>query len=74
MSKKLQYKVNYLGKAVPKSIKSRVEILLEEFPEKFGTDFDKNKQALNELDFSLSRFDRNMIAGFITRTKNGQKE
>ena len=27
-----------MGKAVPKSIKSRVEILLEEYPEKFGWD------------------------------------
>ena len=43
-----------MGKAVPKSIKSRVEILLEEFPKLFGTDFDKNKQALNELDFNLN--------------------
>ena len=64
----------YLGKAVPKSIKSRVEILLEEFPEKFGTDFTKNKQALKDLNFELSQFDSNRIAGFITRTKNGEKE
>ena len=56
-----------MGKAVPKSIKSRVETLLEKFPAKFGTDFEKNKQLLNELELSLSRFDRNMIAGFITR-------
>jgi len=59
-----------VGKAVPKSIKSRVEILLEKFPEKFGKDFDKNKQVLNELDISLGKFDRNMIAGFITRKMN----
>ena len=59
-----------MGKAVPKSIKSRVEILLEKFPEKFGKDFDKNKQVLNELDISLGKFDRNMIAGFITRKMN----
>ena len=59
--------VIFLGKAVPKSIKSRVEILLERFPDKFSTDFEKNKAVLNELDLSLSRFDRNMIAGFVTR-------
>lgn len=59
-----------MGKAVPKSIKSRVEILLEKFPEKFTTDFDKNKQVLNDLDLDLRRFDRNMIAGFITRKMN----
>jgi len=63
-----------LGKAVSKSIKSRVEILLEEYPEKFGIDFSKNKQVLKNLNFELSQFDSNRIAGFITRTKNGQKE
>ena len=63
-----------LGKAVPKSIKSRVEILLEKFPEKFGKDFDKNKQVLNELDLSLRRFDRNMIAGFLTRQIKTRKK
>ena len=63
-----------MGKAVPKSIKSRVEILLEKFPEKFTTDFDKNKQVLNDLDLSLRRFDRNMIAGFITRTMNAKTD
>jgi len=62
-----------LGKAVPKSIKSRVEILLEKFPNKFGTDFEKNKQVLGELSLPLGRFDRNMIAGFITRKMNDLK-
>lgn len=57
----------FLGKAVPKSIKSRVEKLLIRFPDKFGRDFEKNKRLLDGLDISLSRFDRNMIAGFITR-------
>ena len=56
-----------MGKAVPKSIKSRVEELMEFFPDKFSTDFDKNKELLNELGLSISRFDRNMIAGFMTR-------
>jgi len=59
--------VFFLGKAVPKSIKSKVEKLLIRFPTKFGKDFDQNKRLLDEFDISLSRFDRNMIAGFITR-------
>lgn len=62
-----------MGKAVPKSIKSRVEILLERFPEKFGKDFTRNKQVLKELGLSLGDFDRNMIAGFITRKMNEPK-
>ena len=56
-----------MGKAVPKSIKSKVDELLEIYPAKFGTDFSKNKDLLNELGLSLSRFDRNMIAGFLSR-------
>ncbi len=63
-----------MGKAVPRSIKSRVETLLEQFPEKFGSDFEKNKQLLRELELNLSRFDRNLIAGFITRKMNEQKK
>jgi len=52
----------------------RVETLLEKFPEKFGTDFEKNKRLLDELELDLGRFDRNMIAGFLTRQiKNQQK-
>lgn len=52
---------------MPKSIKRRVETLLELYPKRFGEDFDKNKEILGELGLSLSRFDRNMIAGFLTR-------
>ena len=63
-----------MGKAVPKSIKSRVESLLEKFPDRFGTDFEKNKLVLAELNLTLSRFDRNMIAGFLTRKMNDKKK
>ena len=63
-----------MGKAVPKSIKSRVEALLEKFPDRFGTDFEKNKLVLAELNLTLSRFDRNMIAGFLTRKMNDKKK
>ncbi len=62
-----------MGKAVPRSIKIRVEELLEMFPDRFGKDFEKNKHVLGELGLSLSRFDRNMIAGFLTRKMNEQK-
>jgi len=66
--------VIFLGKAVPRSIKMRVEQLLENFPEKFGKDFEKNKLVLKDLGLSLRRFDRNMIAGFMTRKMNEQKD
>lgn len=63
-----------MGKAVPKSIKSRVEALLLNYPDRFGRDFEKNKLALGQFGLSLSRFDRNMIAGFITRKMNDQQK
>ena len=63
-----------MGKAVPKSIKIRAETLLKKFPENFGSDFDKNKEFINSLDLPFSRFDRNMVAGFITRTVNTKKQ
>ena len=63
-----------MGKAVPRSIKMRVEILLEKFPDGFGPDFEKNKQVLASLGLTLSRFNRNMIAGFITRKMNDLKK
>jgi len=52
---------------VPKSIKMRVDTLLKEIPEKFSTDFEKNKAALESLNLPFSRFDRNLTAAFIGR-------
>jgi len=63
-----------LGKAVPKSIKLRAETLLKRFAGKFGSDFEQNKRIIDELKFPFSRFDRNMIAGFITRKINEKKQ
>ncbi len=56
-----------MGKAVPKSIKSRAEYLLENFKEKFSTDFEKNKTVINGIDLPLSKVDRNIMAGYISR-------
>lgn len=64
----------FLGKAVPKAIKMRVETLLQEIPEKFSTDFEKNKEALNSLNLPFSVFDRNMMAAFLTRKVKASKK
>ena len=37
------------------------------FPDKFGTDFEKNKTALKELDLFTSKTDRNIVAGVIVK-------
>jgi ribosomal protein S17E len=57
----------FLGKAVPKAVKMRVEILLKEMPEKFSTSFEKNKEVINTLDMKFSSFDKNLMAAFLTR-------
>ena len=56
-----------MGKAVPRAVKIRANKLIELLPEKFSSDFEKNKSVLNELNLSFSKTDRNLIAGFITR-------
>lgn len=65
-----------MGKAVPKGIKARANFLMQEFPESFSEDFEKNKEFINSLDLPfLTRLNRNLIAGFISRkVKASNKE
>lgn len=57
-----------MGKSVAKQLKYKGEVLLEEFPTKFGMDFNKNKASLNEIsDLKLSKTARNILAGYIVR-------
>ena len=56
-----------MGKAVPKSLKSRAEVLMKEFPKETTPDFEKNKDFLNTLNLSLSKSQRNLVAGYISR-------
>ncbi len=56
-----------MGKAVSKGLKYRGEVLLRELPEKFGSDFEKNKASLDEIELGLSKTSRNVLAGYIVR-------
>jgi small subunit ribosomal protein S17e len=40
--------------------------LLQKYPDKFGADFDANKNAINELAIVRSKILRNEVAGYIT--------
>ncbi|MEI7961000.1 MAG: 30S ribosomal protein S17e [archaeon] len=63
-----------MGKSVAKKIKYEGEVLLEEFPAKFGKDFVKNKRSLDEIkELQLSKVTRNVLAGYIVRLAK-QKE
>tara|TARA_B100001971_G_C17700347_1_gene291378 strand:- start:70 stop:279 length:210 start_codon:yes stop_codon:yes gene_type:complete len=43
-------------------------LLLENFPDKFSTDFDKNKESLSEVAIVRSKQLRNELAGYLART------
>lgn len=43
------------------------ELALERYPQAFGTDFDKNKEALAQLALVSSKQLRNHVAGHITK-------
>ncbi len=61
-----------MGKAVPKGIKSRANILIEHFADKFGKDFDLNKKFVMGMKLPFSKKERNVMAGFITRKMKQQ--
>ncbi len=44
------------------------QTLLQRYPERFSTDFEKNKEVLSELTVIGSKTLRNHIAGYITKT------
>lgn len=63
-----------MGKSVAKQTKYKGEVLLEEFPEKFGESFEKNKTELNNIkDLHLSKTTRNILAGYIVREAKKKK-
>ena len=49
-------------------IKILADRLLEVYPDKFSTDFNKNKEVIDELLNFESKIQRNKIAGYITHT------
>jgi ribosomal protein S17E len=69
----LKFQGDYLGKSVLKGLKYRSEVLLREFPDMFGGDFEKNKTALGTMELGLSKESRNVVAGYITRLAERQE-
>jgi len=43
-------------------------MLLQRYPDTFGTDYEENKKKLDELTLITSKQLRNHIAGYITRS------
>jgi small subunit ribosomal protein S17e len=57
----------YLGKVRPEKVKKMARDLTKRYPDKFTTDFETNKTALNSIAKIYSSKLRNLIAGYITR-------
>jgi len=59
--------VKNLGKQRSKILRAKARQLIEAYPDKFTTDFDKNKQALKDLKLFNSTTDRNICAGILVK-------
>ena len=56
-----------MGKAVPSSIKRRANELLELLKDKLTKDYYHNKQLIDSLGLNLSKYERNVMAAYLTR-------
>ena len=57
-----------MGKVKTDQVKRSGKELMHRFPEKFTTNFDENKHAVDTLTEGTTTRVRNQIAGYITRT------
>jgi small subunit ribosomal protein S17e len=57
-----------LGKVKTEYIKRLGKELLSRFPDKFSSDFDDNKHAVDALTEGATTKVRNQVAGYITHT------
>ena len=58
-----------MGKVKTDQVKRTGKELMKRFPEKFNTNFDKNKRMVDTLTEGTTTRVRNQIAGYITRTR-----
>ncbi len=56
-----------MGNIKTKDIKRAGEKLKELYADKFGADFEKNKESLKELNAVSEKRARNRVAGYLTR-------
>ncbi|WP_049996448.1 30S ribosomal protein S17e [Halococcus sediminicola] len=55
----------------PAYIKKTGNLLLEQYPEAFSTDFEHNKESVTALTNVESKGVRNRIAGYVARKQQG---
>jgi len=62
-----------LGKLVSKILRHKADELYKAYPQKFSTDFDKNKAVLKEMNIFPTKGPRNIVAGIIVKLAKGQE-
>ncbi len=63
-----------MGRVRTVYIKRTAKELIEKYPDKFNTDFEHNKQVLNQIAKYKSKVIRNKIAGAIVHLIKMEKE
>lgn len=63
-----------MGKVKTEQVKHLGKNLMARYPEKFNTNFDDNKVAVDKLTTGTTTRIRNKVAGYITRTMSLSKE
>ena len=58
-----------MGKVRTETVKRTARELIEKFPDKFTSEYEANKAAVNEVLKAPSKKLRNRIAGYVTRLK-----
>lgn len=57
-----------MGNSMLRPLKGKAEYMMESLGDKLGTDFNKNKKAVDCLKLPLSKKVRNRVCGYIVRT------
>lgn len=63
-----------MGRIRTSRIKNNTQDIIESSKGKFKTDFEHNKKVLDDVSDIPSKHLRNVIAGYITKLMNQQKE
>ncbi len=62
-----------MGRVRPHYIKRLARDLVEKHNDKFGAEFDENKEALKDMDYFESSHVRNRVAGYMVRVVKNQR-
>lgn len=62
-------RIEALGKVRTGAVKRFSKNLVRKYPDNFGSDFESNKNFLNELGIAMSKKMRNKIVGYVTQLK-----